>query len=99
MSVGILRCEWQKSVQTGFFKESASCAGFQDGSSVYSIFRNLFILGLLSPWSDKIATVGKLNFPPVPKSGQSLMSHLVTCPLPQACAPEAPDLRVGRPQG
>lgn len=57
MSVMILGCEWQKSAQTGFRKESARCTGFQHGSSVSSIFRNPFILGLLSPWGDKMAIV------------------------------------------
>lgn len=94
VSVMILGCEWQKSAQTGFCKESARCTCFQNGSSVSSIFRNPFILGLLVPWDDKVATVGKLSFPTAPNSGQSLMSHLVTCP----CKPVPLKSLTKRPQ-
>lgn len=80
VSIITLACEWQTSSQNGFCGDCAACATFQNRSSVGSIFRNFFILGFLSPCDDKVAMMGELSFPTAPNSGQSPMSHLITCP-------------------
>lgn len=87
VSINTLSCEWQKSAQNGFSRDSTACAAFQNRSSVGSIFRNFFILGFLSPCDDKMAMVGELSFPTAPNSRQSPKSHLITCSKPVPLKP------------